>query len=735
MSRQNLTTTTHPPSSRRPLTPLLLTNLRLLDLDRLPDWPSITTKSFSTTDTQQNQKQRIRCVEWTLYRLFELWDPDETREKLQPFFPPLEPLQSLNLRAALFRCLDQLKKNGVLGRECMLRKTMLDECKGERLMEVLLLFSTAVLRRVEMSERNGRDQPIAMRLATSSFLNAAQQGSLLPLSLALRADLGRLLRVKAEKKTRCDNFRELLSHKEQQLLERMKDCQKSERLEISPAEEAAIRSQLKANWLGDTTWLDAILHGDDDNPGDMPLKRPFNEVWNVIANGGSLPAETGDGGLLANLEHRITLQKERLTQWQTFQEKISSATGPSHSAAPQLDESKASRKVIFHFDKHQDFHLSRVQLNGDIESSSPASKSIISSTYAGIVDRMKKEIAEASKTGRDMRVRRLSPSVEEATQRRSSNFNAQAVQDSATAASKKADYTSPSGPNGPGPGLLGSTGSQSMSDRSTSVSSIFSPAKQQDIPEQPSSPADISITDILGLGKLKDGDNAPDASPAISETSPQVTERTLHASESTKVTRSNEDADPANVIITSVLTAAPTPIKPITLSLVERTRLSMASVKPQTAPSPLREEIPSSPTEEEPETPEVLDRRASLLERTRQSMSLLPSQGAVRSKKPMNKRPRPSSAIYPINQFETPSRPKDVPMRNSTPTEKLFSPDAEYSSVFKSRPKVALSPVFSPDDSTLPAIDSSSELDDSSLENVLSNSSPLAARIFSAEAK
>ncbi len=65
-------------------------------------------------------------------------------QKLQPFFPALEPLQSLNLRAALFRCLDQAKKNGVLGRDTVLRKTMLDECKGDRLEEVLAVFSIAV---------------------------------------------------------------------------------------------------------------------------------------------------------------------------------------------------------------------------------------------------------------------------------------------------------------------------------------------------------------------------------------------------------------------------------------------------------------------------------------------------------------------------------------------------------------------------------------------------------------
>ncbi len=59
---------------------LFLTNLRLLDLDLLPDWPDISSHVFSQKDTAgQGQKKRIQCVEWALYQLFALWDPEETR--------------------------------------------------------------------------------------------------------------------------------------------------------------------------------------------------------------------------------------------------------------------------------------------------------------------------------------------------------------------------------------------------------------------------------------------------------------------------------------------------------------------------------------------------------------------------------------------------------------------------------------------------------------------------------
>ena len=56
----------------------LLRNLRLLNLDEEFDWPSISTETFAASDTVQNQKRRVRCAEWVLYKLFEIWDPEET---------------------------------------------------------------------------------------------------------------------------------------------------------------------------------------------------------------------------------------------------------------------------------------------------------------------------------------------------------------------------------------------------------------------------------------------------------------------------------------------------------------------------------------------------------------------------------------------------------------------------------------------------------------------------------
>ena len=54
--------------------------LRLLDLDLLDDWPVIHEQLFSAKSSQQNLQQRVKCVEWSLYRLFETWDPAYTKD-------------------------------------------------------------------------------------------------------------------------------------------------------------------------------------------------------------------------------------------------------------------------------------------------------------------------------------------------------------------------------------------------------------------------------------------------------------------------------------------------------------------------------------------------------------------------------------------------------------------------------------------------------------------------------
>lgn len=59
-----------------PLT-VFIRNLKLLQLDQRDDWPDITLRALSPSS--QNQRQRIRLLEWALYYLFAIWDPEYTQ--------------------------------------------------------------------------------------------------------------------------------------------------------------------------------------------------------------------------------------------------------------------------------------------------------------------------------------------------------------------------------------------------------------------------------------------------------------------------------------------------------------------------------------------------------------------------------------------------------------------------------------------------------------------------------
>lgn len=107
---------------------------------------------------------------------------------------------------------------------------------------------------------------------------------------------------------------------------------------------------------------------------------------------------------------------------------------------------------------------------------------------------------------------------------------------------------------------------------------------------------------------------------------------------------------------------------------------------------------PERPSDPNPE-PAPLPRfePSSLLERTRQSMSLLPPPPTSRPPR-QSLAARRESQCFPINQFATPPKEQSLPSRSgaSTPRDDLFTEEAEYASIFKSRPRVAHSPLMSP---------------------------------------
>jgi len=353
------TTTTHKRTKSAPRVPsgpnpssLFLTNLRLLNLDTLADWPSITPSTFSNVDA----RARIKAAEWSLYQLFRISEPALTAEKLQPFFPPLEPLQSINLRAALYRCLDGLKKNSVLGRDVVLRKTMLDECAGDKFWEVCVAFSAIVVRKKVVGKRgkSGLGRPVAQALGTAQSLGKVDKDIMMPLMVAHRVSLSRNL---SEKQMLAEQFAQLgdiLREKEDDLGRRKAEISrdgKTEQVQKQLEHFSPLEDVLRRGWVGDEGFEEALLSGGSAASSDRMLSESTEALFD--RNQGSRTSKTAqaDRDLVSDIATKARGQNLRLKRWEALYDRLQAAK-PNPSQAEQAKNRGDASQV--RFDRHAD---------------------------------------------------------------------------------------------------------------------------------------------------------------------------------------------------------------------------------------------------------------------------------------------------------------------------------------------------------------------------------------------
>ncbi|KAL4742338.1 HAUS augmin-like complex subunit 6 N-terminus-domain-containing protein [Aspergillus similis] len=550
---------------------VLIRNLQLLELDQLEDWPGITLRTL--LPTSQNQRQRIKAIEWILFRLVALWDPETARDKLRPFFPPLEPLQSVNLRAALYRILSDLKKNGDLGREIILRKSMLDDCKGEKFDELLAVFSTNVLRR-KISARNP-----AIDLALASGLTRQEYTLLLPLILAHRASLSTLSERRELVRDTHEKFSQLLDRKKEEL-ETLSPSD-THAIRVRETDIEALARETRASWQGSVEWANALLYGGLSSSRDAFLELPFDNAWSqaMASTVDKLRTTSTRPDLVLDLETRVSRQRARLQSWYQYSDSLK-RSGSASPAKPAVTN-KAPQLI---FRSHQ-----------------------------------------------SLTVASISKAVRQPVNRGHPNVGDQNILHSVSKAMER----------------------------------------------------------INGASRQRQSSPTP-----ISELEPEPTVRTSRSYP--PIERPEVLEPPIGSTASDCTDEEPLKGKPREMfTLTERTRRSMSffegiSESPsQAETNPVKDSTNPSPEEQPRES-------YTLVERTRKSMSLLP---------PSRDLPRPprhshkSRVSFPVNQFETPPKPSstyDIPSRASTPRDELFEEQADYASVFKSRPRIALSPVASP---------------------------------------
>ncbi|KAI2628337.1 HAUS augmin-like complex subunit 6 N-terminus-domain-containing protein [Xylaria nigripes] len=372
---------------------LFLTNLRLLELDLEPDWPDLKPTTLSAKDAGGGQKKRVRCVEWALYRLFSLWDSNDAQAKLQPFYPPTDQVQSINLRAALVRSLEVVKKNGVLGRDVLIRKTMLDECKGDRLEEVLAVFSSAVLKKMvaERALNSGTQHrpTISESISLESWGYKGDRTELNGLLIAHKASLRSILKNKNVARQKYRDFEELLAIKEQRIARRREQAKSiinEEATPMSNAEKSELCSMLRNNWAGNEHWLDALLLGDGAYKKSGLFNTPFDEVWDGVKTGAIADFEGQTAGLLEQLEKRVRCQQTRLQKWKAFQNSTFGRVKPRviHDPPPKDENSDGGFDFTAHL--HLDYDANYIKFDN------PPSE------YARLSDELKTELEGLNST-------------------------------------------------------------------------------------------------------------------------------------------------------------------------------------------------------------------------------------------------------------------------------------------------------------------------------------------------
>ncbi|KAI0860756.1 HAUS augmin-like complex subunit 6 N-terminus-domain-containing protein [Xylaria cubensis] len=728
-------TVTAPPTSAAPINKqvqiptctsnvlLFLTNSRLLDLDLQPDWPDITPTTFSAKDAVSGQKKRIQCVEWALYQLFSLWDPNEAQNKLRPFYPPADQVQSINLRAALVRSLETAKKNGVLGRDVLIRKTMLDECKGERLEEVLAVFSSAVLKKL-VAERSLNSGPehrptISETISLENWGYSGNRIELNGLLLAHKASLKSILAKKNAARQKYRSFEELLALKERGIARRREQAKSNAQdalMELSDTQSAEVRRILRNTWAGNEQWVDGLLGGISSQRSGL-LSTSFDNVWSGVQTGNITDLEEQTAGLLEQLEQRVHRQKSRLQKWEDFRKSTFGDVRPRVSHDIPSKEKK--REIGFDFTTHLNLDFNKVA------SSSYAKFDNQPPEYATLLQELTTQLGGLKSTKIPDFSQLITGPRRVFTNNTSSQFTLQ--ESTAEPVSDLSEWEDEQEEAVPQPKVSGFLNNGHV--RLTAIPSKpavsqrrlpaprenrrASPTRHEDPVEFPekhrrtrAKPCPIQIDHKLDSKEdnefniLSRNEEAHFGSSRPNQLRPTMNDTMPPPSRPKSPTQALADE-----ILNSMNTASPSPMKKsrYTLSLAERTRMSMTrpsfapfepeDVTPQT--SPVKEshiqENSSFASNDEPERGEEYE---DLITRTRRSMAGFE---AARQKAQLERRrSQRKSKVVQRHDSYFPKVDEETVGDLSIVDGLIEEGQEDYEAVFKSRPRIATSPAPSP---------------------------------------
>lgn len=579
---------------------------------------------------------------------------------------------------------------------------MLDECKGERLEEVLAVFSNVVLKKV-LQEDGTEFDAIAKQLAFENLSYTGERTVLSSLIAAHKASLSNHLREKNNARARYQDFEDLLNlnnrriaRRHEQLKEAIEESQSRD--SISNREAGEVQDCVRKTWSGNDDWLDTVLYGDNRPNEDGLLTTRFDKVWKHVENGSIGEVEgKSHAGLLEQLDARVRDQEKRLARWQDFGRTLNKGK----SACPSKDNATglAERKCIeLGFNGHEALRIGRYNGDQSVTTKAPALEE-----YSRLVENIKLELANVGKPQtRQSRAPRRSLTSD---RRRPAVIMPPPATEEDSMPDQEEEWSSVSDTEEPSRGFTSyATKSTSQTPPSEAPLADTNATKSAEdiIFKKPALPTKAiahreEVTDIVEDVVPSQNERSP-SPPSLDRTPPpfEPPNRTPPV---------DSEAELADQILESMSATSPSPKKPRhTLSLAERTRLSMSRSShsqysdlhdefeiadlPRPSIKPRQSIAPKTPSEDRES-----QKHADLIERTRKSMAGFEATQKKaqlerrRSVKDQKRKQRESSYFPRVEEEVVPLEIRAADMMEGDP---------DYESVFKSRPRIKTSPAVSP---------------------------------------
>ncbi|KAJ8106483.1 hypothetical protein OPT61_g9508 [Boeremia exigua] len=623
---------------------------------------------------------------------------------------------------------------------------MLDECKGDKFYEIIALFSAAVLKKVLASRGgNNPNAAVARRLGTASHLSSDEQRSLLPLAIAHKAALVRVLRQKDEKRRKFAEFEATLDAKASDINKRIRRCvdtPRAKRPAVPQREADAVKRQLASNWIGNQKWLGIMLHGDDVQAGDAFLSNRFDKVWHMVERGRKLEDAAPEAGLLEDLQSRVQEQQSRLQKWKAFHEELRQGNAEVTSATQKMPAAAKD----FKFDHHIQHQLPLSKRGG----SDAVQKTVLRPSYVDILSDMDSELSRVSQTKpqpalASLRRRRRSsssaprspirtrrPSVSKPIAKAPSipawHVEPKSIvcEPKTLVREQKALFEGLSASNALPPLRRRSSAKATPVDSDITLAGQLSdlriaasalPAGRSPVRQRIQPWCEPEPTPATHYNRAASSSPLPsDGSPVPSQPTPFSESSSLenpiptlgHAVPTLEIPNLNPEEALADQIINAIGNATPSPVKKpqprMSMSLVERTRMTLSRT-PSFEPVPeFPDTLPQAPPTVLPvSSDDQLNNVTTLLERTRLSMAATSNRAAPPHEPARKHSRKPRTSLFPVNQFDAAHNhnplepPEQAKSGTQTPQEDLLQADADYDRVFKSRPRIATSPIFSPE--------------------------------------